>query len=238
MSAERPLARLTTRSGSKVKGGWRPAWWKAGTPCPVCNRPTRRRQECCSLGCSKRLWFQRAPKEDQRARALKISKRMKVVRIEIPNPMERPEIRAKISATMKERGHTFSVRGGNGSGPTRCELILFRELVRLRPRWLWSLGHAESLGGRQPGYPTCYKIDVASMAKKIAVEVDGNSHRNPERRAADAKKSAKLASLGWFVLRYTNRQVEKNPVNVAATIINTFTRSQSSLALTTRTLFS
>lgn len=224
MSTEKLPARQTTLSGSTAEGGSPPDWWKAGTPCPVCGKPTQRRQRTCSPSCGARWRDDHRSPESEAARRAKISKTMKQVCTWRPNPVDRPEVRAKISATHKERGITFLQRGGNGRGPTRHELMLYQELVRLRPNWLWSLGYADSNGPRKKGLPTNYKIDIASLKWKVAVEVDGRSHE--QRKAEDAKKTAVLCSRGWLVLRFTNQQVETNPRLVAVQIVTTSTRSR------------
>ena len=64
---------------------------------------------------------------------------------------------------------------------------------------------AISLGRKQQGYPTCYKVDCGNRRLRIAIEADGLSHNY--RRELDAKKDAKLASLGWTVLRFSNQQI-------------------------------
>ncbi len=71
----------------------------------------------------------------------------------------------------------------------------------------WIAEYAVSLGGRIPGYPTNYKLDIAKPDIKLGIEVDGFSHVALERRAQDRKKDAMLNSLGWIVLRFTNKQI-------------------------------
>lgn len=121
-------------------------------------------------------------------------------RIRNLNPMTRPEVRAKVSRRLREIGHAPSVRGGNGRGMTRPQAIL---LSALGPGW--EPEFAIPLGGRISGYPTSYKVDLADPAKRIAIEVDGNCHYS--RKDQDAKKDAKLTSLGWTVLRFWNREI-------------------------------
>ena len=164
--------------------------------------------------------------ETEKLRRAKISAGMKLVRLRIPNPVERPEVRAKISATHRARGITYTVRGGNGRGPTRHELMLFQALVKLRPAWLWSLGYAESNGKRRPGVPIHYKIDIVSLKKRIAIEVDGLSHNTEWVKVADVRKEEVLRSRGWFMLRFANRTVELNPNKTACMVVNSFIRSQ------------
>jgi very-short-patch-repair endonuclease len=95
-----------------------------------------------------------------------------------------------------------SVRGGNGTGMTPCEKLLS---AHLPTGYIWN--YAIKLGGRHPGYPTCYKVDFGNPKTKHAIEVDGGSHGSKERRLQDRKKEAKLRELGWSVSRITNREV-------------------------------
>ena len=92
------------------------------------------------------------------------------------------------------------MRGGNGTGLTEPQAFMMDVLGAG-----WIAEFALSLGQRQAGYPTHYKLDLANPALKIGVELDGNSHY--ARKAQDEKKDAKLASLGWTVLRFWNRDI-------------------------------
>jgi hypothetical protein len=123
-----------------------------------------------------------------------------IERIRSLNPATHPDVRAKISRALKAIHHGPSERGGNGRGLTEPQRIL---LAALGNGWIPEL--ALSLGRRTPGYPTHYKLDLANPERRIAIEVDGFSHSG--RRALDEKKDAKLASLGWTVLRFSNRDI-------------------------------
>lgn len=112
--------------------------------------------------------------------------------------------RAEISRRLKEMGHRPKVRGGNGAGMTPAEAAV-REV--LPGSWVWNFPVA--LGKRQPGYPTCYKLDFANPTFRIGLEVDGPSHAAKARKAQDAKKTAKLAELGWTVFRISNADVAR-----------------------------
>lgn len=123
-----------------------------------------------------------------------------IERIRALNPTSRPEVREKISRTLKAMNHGPSVRGGNGRGLTVPQQRL---LDALGPNWRAEF--AISLGRLEPGYPTHYKLDLALPDQRIGIELDGNSHHS--RRALDVKKDTKLASLGWTVLRFWNREI-------------------------------
>src|SRR4029077_1779121 len=112
------------------------------------------------------------------------------------------EFRAASSKLRKKRGIKISPenRGGNGRGLTQMEKLLQTVLpITFIPNY------AISLGKRQPGYPTNYKVDFGDPDTLMAIEVDGGSHYG--RKAQDRKKDAKLTGLGWSVLRITNQQV-------------------------------
>ena len=74
--------------------------------------------------------------------------------------------------------------------------------ITLGPPWI--LEHAIVLGGKQPGYPTSYKVDLAWIERKLAIEVDGPSHNTHAAKAKDMKKNIKLQELGWKVWRINN----------------------------------
>lgn len=119
------------------------------------------------------------------------------------NPMHSALIRAKVSETMK-KNHTLggkTPRMGNGHGMTDQESSIFENMPFLH----WNF--AISLGKRQPNYPTCYKVDLAYVEKKIAIELDGHSHCPLARQEQDHKKEQKLEELGWTVVRFKNEEV-------------------------------
>ena len=97
-------------------------------------------------------------------------------------------------------GQQPTVRGGNGR-MAPCEALVGAAMSE------WTPQHAVPLGGRQVGYPTCYKLDFAIPERRIGIELDGGSHQSPKGRARDAKKDAKLAELGWSVCRVLNTTV-------------------------------
>ena len=123
-----------------------------------------------------------------------------LARVAAMNPCESPEVRTKISATLKAMGHRPSIRGGNGRGMTVPQSMM-KEVLGDG----WTDEFALSLGQKTEGYPTNYKLDLAHPGLKIAIEVDGLSHGS--RRELDAKKDAKVAEFGWTVLRFTNQEI-------------------------------
>lgn len=132
-------------------------------------------------------------------------------RIRTLNPTDSPEVRAKISATLRAMGHRPKARGGNGRGPTLAQKVLWELLGEG-----WYLEYPVTLGPKLPGYPTCYKVDIGNPSAMVAVEVDGPSHHS--RKAEDLKRDAKLRELGWTVLRFWNQEVLASALSVVEAI--------------------
>ena len=121
----------------------------------------------------------------------------------VPQGPKSEETCARISATLRKIGWRPPIRKGNGTGLTAAEALLHPHLQLLGFEWNVPI----ALGGRQPGYPTCYKVDFGHRELKLALEVDGFSHASRARQAQDRKKEEKLSQLGWRVFRVKNTQV-------------------------------
>lgn len=119
-----------------------------------------------------------------------------------------------MTSTLRLKGHRPSVRKGNGHEPTEAEQKL---LSALGTSAIYNLP-VPTLQPRTSNYPPVYKVDVAVPSLKLAIEADGGSHRQLSRKAEDAKKDALLVSLGWLVLRFSNRQILEDWPTVEATI--------------------
>jgi len=63
-----------------------------------------------------------------------------------------------------------------------------------------------------------YGLDSACIEKKLAVELDCDTHVISDRCVRDAFRTAYLAGQGWRVLRFSNREVFANPDGVLQTI--------------------
>ena len=57
---------------------------------------------------------------------------------------------------------------------------------------------------RARGLPHALKPDIAIPSMKLAVELDGKSHKAVKVREADKRKNLALVELGWSVLRLSN----------------------------------
>jgi hypothetical protein len=139
------------------------------------------------------------------------------------NPMSNSASRKKMVKTLKRVGHKPTVRGGNGTGFSPAEKVL-SEATGFLPYTV------STKGGRAIGLPTHYKLDLAAPEKKLAVEVDGRSHQALSRQEQDRRKELFLRSLGWTVLRFTNKEALEE-TEKCCEIIKT-TASMLSLATT------
>ncbi len=165
--------------------------------CIICGEPTGSRKLCLKREC-----------KSQHSRNTMNANLAKhggeITRFRRTNGMHRPEVRADVSRKLVAMGWGPTVRGGNGTGPTRCELLLSEKLG-------WPTNVIVKPGmGRGNGYPTHYKLDIAHEGLKIAIEVDGNSHMVIDRKIQDLKKADWLISKGWKVIRFKNSQVESD----------------------------
>lgn len=140
-------------------------------------------------------------------------------RMKRKNPMLRPETRAKISTALRVRGWKPPVRGGNGHGPTIPELLLASALG-----WPCNVIVPIRSGQRRQSYPPHYKIDVGNPALKIAIEINGFSHRALVRQAQDQKKRLWLESRGWSVLTFSNGQVKNDLATCVQTVLSTISK--------------
>ena len=77
---------------------------------------------------------------------------------------------------------------------------------------LWSRLRRGALGGhrfRKQHSIGPYIADFASVAAKLVVEVDGDSHGADDAVAYDRRRDAYMNEQGWRVLRVTNKDVFK-----------------------------
>lgn len=153
-------------------------------------------------------------KQTPEARAA-TSKRMRAKML-ADNPMSRPEVRERVSRTLREIGHRPKLQGGNGRGLTEPQKVLLAALGRG-----WKPEHIVTTGGRALGLPHHYKIDIANPRRKIAIEIDGNSHCALRVKKADRRKTAFLVGLGWTVLRYSNQEAMERTAELAQMVSST-----------------
>jgi hypothetical protein len=131
------------------------------------------------------------------------SKRMK-----INNPMNDIETRKKVSNTLKDRCHKPPIIGGNGRGLTKWQKILLDELLLIDETFVAEYIIKTKEFNQNKIYPNHYKIDIASEKYKLAIEVDGHTHKSNKIKLCDQKKTHILNLSGWTVLRFWNTQIE------------------------------
>ena len=135
-------------------------------------------------------------------------------RMSARNPMSNPEVRERVSKTLRHMGHEPAQRGGKGRGMTIPQKIL---LERLGPEWEAELVIKTGLPKRD-GNPTWYSADLAHSATRTCVEVDGGSHCCLKVQQRDARRDAILSQLGWTTLRFSNEEILANTEAVVQTI--------------------
>ena len=59
-----------------------------------------------------------------------------------------------------------------------------------------------------------YIVDFVTIAGKLIVEIDGATHSTTAEQARDAERTRILESLGFHIVRVTNRDVYENPEGV------------------------
>lgn len=112
------------------------------------------------------------------------------------------------------QGNTFLSRGGNGQ-LTKHQVIL-AERLNLPMEYVIETAEVKD---KFPSLPHCYKVDLAFPQHRLAIEVDGKTHRLKLWRFLDRRKTKVLQALGWSVLRFTNEQVTHSLDSVVAEVI-------------------
>ena len=130
------------------------------------------------------------------------------------NPMRDPAVVAKMVA--KKKGCTFLGRGGNGK-PTVPQLRLSEALSL--PIEVVVL--TASVAGQFASLPHHYKVDIGDEALRLAIEVDGESHKLRKWKFLDRRKESVLYALGWTVLRFWNQDVMENLEECGQTVLST-----------------
>jgi very-short-patch-repair endonuclease len=90
-------------------------------------------------------------------------------------------------------------------------------------RILWSSLKNSQLSGykfrRQQGIGK-YIVDFYCPAKKVAIEIDGETHWTDKELDHDKARQQEIENLGVRVLRFTNEDIYKNRDNVLDLIVN------------------
>ncbi|KAA0021793.1 DUF559 domain-containing protein [Antrihabitans cavernicola] len=100
------------------------------------------------------------------------------------------------------------LRAAGAGGASEAERMLQR-LLR----------EAGLTGWKQHVHSCGFEIDVAFLAARVAIEVDGWAwHRDVARFNSDAERQNVLVNAGWHVLRFTWHQLKNDPDLVVASI--------------------
>ncbi|HBN13238.1 MAG TPA: endonuclease [Clostridiales bacterium] len=67
-----------------------------------------------------------------------------------------------------------------------------------------------------------YIVDFYCAANKTVIELDGSQHYEEDYEISDIKRDEYLKGLGITVLRYSNREINQNFVNVCNDILKHF----------------
>ena len=115
--------------------------------------------------------------------------------------MFNPDALAKMTASMQ--GRTFLSRGGNGQ-LTKPQLIM-HELTGLPMELPISILKEWARENNISSPPVCYKVDLGHLESKLAIEIDGKTHKTSRWKFLDRRKTDILELLGWKVIRLLER---------------------------------
>lgn len=132
---------------------------------------------------------------------------------------ERPDFQAKHAAYVNSKENRAKLGEIGRKGLEALRLADFPTLIRrngampIEPT-VPQKTLFEALPGSIMEYPVRegiqgagWRIDLALVPLKLAIEVDGDSHNNPRARKNDQKKDRALELRGWTVLRFQNREI-------------------------------
>ena len=184
---------------------------------------TSKKRMCCSRSCATKLkWTQpefvkkirthpnNSPEHQsemmERAHILNPNlAKESSIRMKLNNPMKSEETRKKVSE--KLQGRTFLSRGGKGTGPTVPQLTLAKKLNVPLENLEYTITMTKKAKENFKSVPNFYQVDIAFPRKKIAIEVDGATHRTRKWKFLDKRKTEILNFLGWKILRFWNKEI-------------------------------
>jgi very-short-patch-repair endonuclease len=66
-----------------------------------------------------------------------------------------------------------------------------------------------------------YQLDAAIPSLRIGVEADGEVwHNNPDKIAKDKRRDSDLATHGWIIVRFTDKELNDHPQDCMNVLIN------------------
>lgn len=96
-----------------------------------------------------------------------------------------------------------------------------RQRLTLPEAALWQWLRYQQTGGRgwrREHIVGRFIVDFVHLGARLAVELDGGYHDEPEQRARDRARDAWLTEEGWLVVRYRNKEVLDGAAGVAAAV--------------------
>jgi very-short-patch-repair endonuclease len=136
------------------------------------------------------------------------------------NPMHHQETVEKVRRA--NHGRTFLARGGNGTITKQQEKL--RQALGLPESALEFAIFTNNAKGSFPSLPIAYKVDLGIPEVKLAIEVDGASHKKKKWKFLDQRKTAVLNHLGWTVLRFWNAEIDQDLNRCVQTVMSTISR--------------
>jgi very-short-patch-repair endonuclease len=82
----------------------------------------------------------------------------------------------------------------------------------------WAAGRSWNQSWTPDGLTNPVRVDLIWHAERLAVEFDGDEHRQPAHFQADRARDRRLQAAGHRVVRFTNQEVERDVVLVASEI--------------------
>jgi hypothetical protein len=129
------------------------------------------------------------------------------------------DVKIWAAAHAKLRGRTFLSRGGNGKITEPQGIVAMVCGFEME----YAIATAPVIG-QFPSLPTVYKVDLAVPDIRLAIEIDGNSHKSKKWKFLDRRKTEILSALGWSVLRFWNHEVYADLSRVSSEIQSTISR--------------
>ena len=98
---------------------------------------------------------------------------------------------------------------------TKEERHLWYDFLKTLPQTI----HRQKVVGR-------YIVDFYCAEAKLIIEIDGTQHYEEEGKSKDLERDSYLYSLGYTVVRYSNRDIHENFEGVCTDILNRILESK------------
>lgn len=134
------------------------------------------------------------------------------------NPMFKEDIKNKMTQTLRKLSKDGKLKNnfkyGNGH-ISKAESFILEDMIKLGFSYNKGI-HTKKYKELYPEskIPIVYKPDYINKESKIAIEIDGNSHKRTKIKLLDEKKEKVLKFYGYTILRFSNEDVLSNKENV------------------------